>query len=971
LRGHEQYNIAVGCPDENALSEFALRGPQATGADALEAHIDVCPTCRGVLAQLLQLRSSMGQRTPAAPGSSDETTPLDAAGEQLVATDAFELRREIARGGMGAIYEAWDARHGRRVAVKLLLRADQDARRRFERESRIGARLQHPSIVPVYHAGSSRDGEPFLAMKLVEGRSLGALVAERAGLSQRLSLLSHVIAAAEALAYAHTQGVVHRDLKPANVLVGQFGETVVIDWGLARSDGDAEESLRGDASAHGDAALTAAGTTLGTPSYMPPEQARGEPADARSDVYALGAILYCVLAGGAPYAGRNPHEVLERVRQAGPERLLDRAPDAPAELVAIAERAMERSPERRYPSARELAEDLRRFSDGRLVSAHVYSPGALARRWLRRHRGPVAVGAVALLALATTLALSFRRVERERRTAVTQRDAAEGLARFMVDELRRQLVALGRIELLRGVGAKVDEYYRAVSALEDANAPEALDRRASALETLAEVDVARTDQAAARARLIEAVALRERAAAMKPGDREQRARLVEALVQLGGRETELNKHDAALVVFRRALEVARALAAEDPAGARSQRALAKAQRELAQQLAEHGDVGAALEARKAERDVLVRAAAAAPEDLDLQWELGEAFLYLGQLEVNAFSRVDDALASERQALAVYDRLIAREPDNARWQTAQSNALQMIAALTALRGDVDQALPMFEGCVKTRERLLLRDPADLRMQRRLAYCLEGVIGAYLTLGRAAEAREASLRMLQLQEAAAGHAGSFTAQRDVMHGLRHLGLSLLATADAAGARERLSRGVAIADGLLRQDPSGAGMQWERAAMLVPLARAEFQLRRLEAAEAAARDAVATIEKEISAAQGGRPIAWRVVVEASSLLAEVLAARRDPAGARAAARATGADLDRLVRIDKEHAEWLKCALEATRRSAGVLARAGDATGARELLSATLAALEKVKAEGRLPNRMRAGLEALRAESEQLAAR
>src|ERR1044071_1345030 len=159
----------------------------------------------------------------------------------------YAITREIARGGIGRVFEARDLRLGRQVAIKELLPKNRDAARRFEREARITARLQHPSIIHVYEAGVWPGGEPFYAMPRVSGRSLDKVVAEKQTLAERLGLLPHVIAVADALAYAHNENVIHRDLKPANVLVGEFGETVVIDWGLAKDLGapfDPVESLR-------------------------------------------------------------------------------------------------------------------------------------------------------------------------------------------------------------------------------------------------------------------------------------------------------------------------------------------------------------------------------------------------------------------------------------------------------------------------------------------------------------------------------------------------------------------------------------------------------------------------------------------------------------------------------------------------------------------------------------------------------
>jgi tetratricopeptide (TPR) repeat protein len=272
-------------------------------------------------------------------------------------------------------------------------------------------------------------------MKLVSGRSLDDLLREATSLPARLALLPHLIAIADAIAYAHTQRIVHRDLKPANVLVGAFGETVVVDWGLAKdlAEPAAEETTAppGGAPPEGPGGTppqegdrTVAGTVMGTPHFMPPEQARGERVDERADVYALGAILYYLLAGVPPHAGKTVDEVLSAAASVPPLPVEARESDAPPELLAVVGKAMAMSPADRYPTARELAADIRRYATGQLVSVHRYSTADLVRRFLRRHRAAVLVAAVLTTGLLASLVLGVRGVRREARVAAEERDKA-------------------------------------------------------------------------------------------------------------------------------------------------------------------------------------------------------------------------------------------------------------------------------------------------------------------------------------------------------------------------------------------------------------------------------------------------------------------------------------------------------------------------------------------------------------------
>ena len=212
-----------------------------------------------------------------------------AASAGAVEGERFEIIDELARGGLGRVVRARDLRTGRVVALKHVLRQTPELIARFEREAMVTANLQHPAIVPVYEVGRWSSGEPYYAMKLVRGRALDTLIAETTSLDGRLALLHDVIAVADALAYAHSEGVIHRDLKPANVLIGPYGETVVIDWGLARHVGDDAHPGGREPSMAGPRP-TMVGDVMGTPSYMPPEQAAGQPLDARADVYAIGAM---------------------------------------------------------------------------------------------------------------------------------------------------------------------------------------------------------------------------------------------------------------------------------------------------------------------------------------------------------------------------------------------------------------------------------------------------------------------------------------------------------------------------------------------------------------------------------------------------------------------------------------------------------------------------------------------------------
>ncbi len=454
------------------------RSAQLTAAEVteLEAHLAVCASCRDLARAVKPVEDvafaatnasgDMTGDTLASPARRSDRDPPDTAGATVASplarrkdrdlpgttTDRYRVTGEVGRGGIGRVLRALDQVLDRPVALKELFSANDGIRRRFLREALITARLQHPSIVPVYDVGEHDDQSPFYAMKLVAGRPLDKAIADATTLAQRLALLPTVLAIADAMAYAHSERIIHRDLKPTNVLVGKYGETIVIDWGLAKDlTVDDQDAL--DAGPYREAGLdhTVAGAVLGTPAYMAPEQAAGEPVDERADVYALGAILYHVISGAIPHEGTTLEDMVERVTTGAVRPLADRVPDVPRDLAAIVTKAMALAPSERYANAQGLAEDLRRYQTGQLVASHTYGTRELVRRWIRRHRGIVAVALAAVAVVSVIGVVSVQRIMRARRQA----DAAAALA---TSELAEMMIEQGRQELLAGRPARAAVY---------------------------------------------------------------------------------------------------------------------------------------------------------------------------------------------------------------------------------------------------------------------------------------------------------------------------------------------------------------------------------------------------------------------------------------------------------------------------------------------------------------------------------
>lgn len=358
-----------------------------------------------------------------------------------------------AQGGLGEVFLARDGELHREVALKTLRDRyghDPVTRDRFLREAEITAGLEHPGIVPVYGLGSDAGGRPFYAMKFIRGHTLkdetqrfhqgcGARGPDRdpgRWTLELVRLLSRFIAVCNTIAYAHSRGVIHRDLKPANIMLGPYGETLVVDWGLAKplgwvesSEGTAEAALKPALTE--DIGETLPGSTLGTPAFMSPEQAMGDlsrigPA---SDVYSLGATLYTLLTGQTPVEGRDLGETLQRVRYGDIRRPRDVDPRIPRQLEAICLRAMATEPSDRYKSAGALAEDLERWIAGEPVTAWRERFWERLGRWARRHRSSVIALLVAGVMSLTGFAAAIPTLEARRTLERANTELRAALAR--------------------------------------------------------------------------------------------------------------------------------------------------------------------------------------------------------------------------------------------------------------------------------------------------------------------------------------------------------------------------------------------------------------------------------------------------------------------------------------------------------------------------------------------------------------
>jgi serine/threonine-protein kinase len=740
------------------------------------AAINAGRSTRESLARLgdADIEASLALVRPASTQAGDDADRTASYSVGIATSDGqrFRVLRPHARGGLGAVFVALDGELNREVALKQILdhhADDPGSRQRFLMEAEITGGLEHPGIVPVYGLGTYADGRPFYAMRFIRGDSLKEAI-ERFHRDEALKrdpgrrtlemrkLLRRFLDVCNAIEYAHARGILHRDIKPGNIIVGRHGETLVVDWGLAKARGRAdtaespEERPLVPSSASG-SAETLPGSALGTPSYMSPEQARGdlEHLGPQSDVYSLGATLYCLLTGRPPFEDEDVGALLRAVQRGDsrPPRQVDPMLDRALEAVCL--KAMALNPENRYPMPRALAEDIERWMADEPTLAWREPRWRRLGRWGRRHK-PIVAGAAALL-VATVVGLSIGAllINRERaRAEESFKQARQAVDDYFTTVSESKLLDVPGLQPLRKeLLERALNYYQGFIRQRGNDRSVRAELAATFYRVARLTELINSNQDALAAHR-QALALYEGLVHDQPDVARFQSDLAICCNDLGNLLSHLGERSEALTIHQRGLEIRERLAAANPHAARYQNELSKSHSNIGSILKDTGRKSEALQAYKKAAEINEKAITASPITLEFASDLGTPFNTLATIQSdlarewyamgNLLGDMDqpaEAIRSYQKSVTILEQVVAEHPEVDQYQGLLASVEGTLAFRLRAARRFDEALGLYQKAAKTYELLVARNPAVVGYHSSQAWVYSHTGGTLTESGRPTE------------------------------------------------------------------------------------------------------------------------------------------------------------------------------------------------------------------------------------------